>query len=416
VAITPPHAPDEETTMPDALIYDHVRTPRGRGKKDGSLHEVTAVELSATTLRALRDRNSLDTKNVDDVVLGCVDPVGEAGGDIARAAVFRAGYDNAVPGVQINRFCASGLDAVNFGAGEIMSGQHDMVISGGVESMSRIGIGASGGAWPVDPQVALPSYFMPQGVSADLIATKYGISRDACDAYAVESQKRSKQSWDEGKFARSVIPVEDMNGLTILDRDEHMRPETTMQSLGQLDPSFVQMGEFGGFDAVAVQAHPEVEMVNHVHHAGNSSGIVDGAAAILIGSKAAGRKNKLTPRAKIRAYANIGSDPALMLTGPVDVTEKVLKKARMTLDDIDLIEVNEAFASVVLRFQDYFDVDPGKLNVNGGAIAMGHPLGATGAMILGTVLDELERRDLNTALVTLCIGAGMGTATIIERV
>ncbi|MEM8877371.1 MAG: acetyl-CoA C-acyltransferase, partial [Pseudomonadota bacterium] len=282
--------------------------------------------------------------------------------------------------------------------------------------MSRIGIGASGGAWPVDPQVALPSYFMPQGVSADLIATKYGFSRDDCDAYAVESQKRADAAWSDGRFANSVIAVEDMNGLTILDRDEHMRPETTMQSLGQLDPSFVQMGEFGGFDAVAVQAHPEVEAVNHVHHAGNSSGIVDGSAAILIGSKGAARKNGLTPRAKIRAYANIGSDPALMLTGPVDVTEKVLKKAKMTLDDIDLIEVNEAFASVVLRFQQHFNVDHAKLNVNGGAIAMGHPLGATGAMILGTVLDELERRNLNTALVTLCIGAGMGTATIIERV
>ena len=402
--------------MPEAIIYDHVRTPRGRGKKDGSLHEVTAVELAATSLRAIRDRNELDTRNVDDVVLGCVDPVGEAGGDIARAAVFRAGYDNAVPGVQINRFCASGLDAVNFGAGEILSGQHDLVISGGVESMSRIGIGASGGAWPVDPQVALPSYFMPQGVSADLIATKYGFSRDDCDAYAVESQKRAEAAWSDGRFANSVIPVEDMNGLTILDRDEHMRPGTTMQSLGQLDPSFVQMGEFGGFDAVAIQAHPEVEAVNHVHHAGNSSGIVDGSAAILIGSKVAGRKNALTPRAKIRAYANIGSDPALMLTGPVDVTEKLLKKAKMTLDDIDLIEVNEAFASVVLRFQQHFDVDHTRLNVNGGAIAMGHPLGATGAMILGTVLDELERRDLSTALVTLCIGAGMGTATIIERV
>ena len=402
--------------MPEAIIYDHVRTPRGRGKKDGSLHEVTAVELAATSLRAIRDRNELDTRNVDDVVLGCVDPVGEAGGDIARAAVFRAGYDNAVPGVQINRFCASGLDAVNFGAGEILSGQHDLVISGGVESMSRIGIGASGGAWPVDPQVALPSYFMPQGVSADLIATKYGFSRDDCDAYAVESQKRAEAAWSDGRFANSVIPVEDMNGLTILDRDEHMRPGTTMQSLGQLDPSFVQMGEFGGFDAVAIQAHPEVEAVSHVHHAGNSSGIVDGSAAVLIGSKGAGRKNALTPRAKIRAYANIGSDPALMLTGPVDVTEKLLKKAKMTLDDIDLIEVNEAFASVVLRFQQHFDVDHARLNVNGGAIAMGHPLGATGAMILGTVLDELERRDLSTALVTLCIGAGMGTATIIERV
>ncbi|MCC0015745.1 MAG: acetyl-CoA C-acetyltransferase [Rhodobiaceae bacterium] len=403
--------------MPDALIFDHVRTPRGRGKKDGSLHEVTAVELAATALRAIRQRNALeDTKVVDDVLLGCVDPVGEAGGNIARAAVFRAGYDKAVPGVQINRFCASGLDAINFGAGEITSGQHDLVIAGGVESMSRVGIGASGGAWPVDPQVALPSYFMPQGVSADLIATKYGFSRDDCDAYALESQKRAANSWDKGYFANSVIPVTDINGLTILDRDEHMRPDATMQSLAGLNASFAQMGEFGGFDAVGIQAHPEVERIDHVHHAGNSSGIVDGAAAVLIGSARAGRKLGLTPRAKVRAYANIGSDPALMLTGPVDVTEKLLKRARMKLSDIDLVEINEAFASVVLRYQQHFDISADKLNANGGAIAMGHPLGATGAMILGTVLDELERRDLNTALVTLCIGAGMGTATIIERV
>ena len=403
--------------MPDALIFDHVRTPRGRGKKDGSLHEVTAVELAATTLRSIRGRNGIeDTKVVDDVVLGCVDPVGEAGADIARAAVFRSGYDKAVPGVQINRFCASGLDASNFGAGEITSGQHDLVIAGGVESMSRVGIGASGGAWPVDPQVALPSYFMPQGVSADLIATKYGFSRDDCDAYAIESQKRAAHSWDKGYFKNSVIPVTDMNGLTILDKDEHMRPDATMQSLGQLNASFEQMGEFGGFDAVGIQAHPEVERIKHVHHAGNSSGIVDGAAAVLIGNARAGKKLGLKPRARIRAYANIGSDPALMLTGPIDVTEKLLKRSKMKLSDIDLIEINEAFASVVLRYQQYFDIPSDKLNVNGGAIAMGHPLGATGAMIFGTVLDELERRDLNTALVTLCIGAGMGTATIIERV
>ncbi|MFN0262443.1 acetyl-CoA C-acetyltransferase [Tepidamorphus sp. 3E244] len=403
--------------MPDALIFDHVRTPRGRGKKDGSLHEVTAVELAATTLRAVRERNGIeDTKIVDDVVLGCVDPVGEAGGDIARAAVFRAGYDDAVPGIQINRFCASGLDAVNFGAGEITSGQHDLVIAGGVESMSRVGIGASGGAWPVDPQVALPSYFMPQGVSADLIATKYGFSRDDCDAYAVESQKRAAEAWEKGYFKDAVIPVTDMNGLTILDRDEHMRPDTTMQSLGQLNASFEQMGEFGGFDAVAIQAHPEVERMKHVHHAGNSSGIVDGAAALLIGHADAGKTHGLKPRAKIRAWANIGSDPALMLTGPIDVTEKLFKRTGLSMADMDLVEINEAFASVVLRYQQHFDIPSDKLNVNGGAIAMGHPLGATGAMILGTVLDELERRDLNTALVTLCIGAGMGTATIIERV
>ncbi len=402
--------------MPDAFIYDHVRTPRGRGKADGALHEVTALNLATQALAAVKERNKLDPALVDDVVLGCVDPIGEAGGDIARVAALTAGYGDGVPGVQINRFCASGLDAVNFAAAEIMSGQHDMTIGGGVESMSRVGIGAAGGAWPMDPAIALKSYFMPQGISADLIATKYGFSRDDVDAYAVDSQKRAATAWNEGRFARSVISVKDVNGLTILAKDEHMRPTTTMQSLAQLNPSFVQLGEMGGFDAVAVQAHPELETINHVHHAGNSSGIVDGAAAVLIGSRQAGEKAGLKPRMRIRAFANIGSEPAIMLTGPVDVTEKVLAKAKMSLDDIDLIEVNEAFASVVLRYCQAFDLDAAKVNVNGGAIAMGHPLGATGAMILGTVIDELERRDLSTALVTLCIGAGMGTATIIERV
>jgi len=402
--------------MTDAFIYDHVRTPRGRGKSDGSLHEVTALNLAAQTLGEVKKRNDLDPALVDDVVLGVVDPVGEAAADIARTAALVAGFGDGVPGVQINRFCASGLDAVNFAAAQVMSGQHDMTIGGGIESMSRVGIGASGGAWPVDPSIALKSYFMPQGISADLIATKYGFSRAQCDEYAVQSQQRAAKAWDEGRFGASVIPVKDVNGLTILARDEHMRPETNMQSLAQLKPSFVQMGELGGFDAVAVQAHPEVEFVEHVHHAGNSSGIVDGAAAVLIGSREAGTAAKLKPRARIRAFANIGSEPALMLTGPVDVTEKVLKRAKMDLKDIDLIEVNEAFAAVVLRYLQAFRLDPGKVNVNGGAIAMGHPLGATGAMILGTVIDELERRDLKTALVTLCIGAGMGTATIIERV
>jgi acetyl-CoA C-acetyltransferase len=402
--------------MPDAFIYDHVRTPRGRGKADGALHEVTALNLATQALAAVKERNKLDPALVDDVVLGCVDSIGEAGGDIARVAALTAGYGDGVPGIQINRFCASGLDAVNFAAAEIMSGQHDMTIGGGVESMSRIGIGAAGGAWPMDPAIALKSYFMPQGISADLIATKYGFSRDDVDAYAVESQRRAATAWNEGRFARSVISVKDVNGLTILAKDEHMRPSTTMQSLAQLNPSFVQLGEMSGFDAVAVQAHPELETINHVHHAGNSSGIVDGAAAVLIGSKQAGEKAGLKPRIRIRAFANIGSEPAIMLTGPVDVTEKVLAKAKMSLDDIDLIEVNEAFAAVVLRYCQAFDLDAGKVNVNGGAIAMGHPLGATGAMILGTVIDELERRDLSTALVTLCIGAGMGTATIIERV
>ncbi|TDR93369.1 acetyl-CoA C-acetyltransferase [Enterovirga rhinocerotis] len=402
--------------MPEAFIYDHVRTPRGRGKSDGSLHEVTALALAETALRAIKDRNGLDTKLVDDVVLGCVDPVGEAGGDIARAAALVADYGNHVPGVQINRFCASGLDAVNFAAAQVMSGQQDMAIGGGVESMSRIGLGASGGAWPVDPAIAVKSYFMPQGVSADLIATKYGFSRDDVDAYAVESQRRAERSWKEGRFKNSVVPVRDVNGLTILAHDEHMRPQTDMQSLASLKASFVQMGEMGGFDAVAIDAHPEIEAVDHVHHAGNSSGIVDGAAAVLIGSKEAGVAAGLKPRARIRAFANIGSEPALMLTGPVDVTEKLFRRSGMTTADIDLFELNEAFASVVLRYQQAFDIPSDRLNVCGGAIAMGHPLGATGAMILGTVLDELERTGKATALVTLCIGAGMGTATVIERV
>jgi acetyl-CoA C-acetyltransferase len=377
---------------------------------------VTALTLATQVLEAVRTRNALDIALVDDVILGCVDPVGEAGGDIARAAAICAGYGNGVPGVQINRFCASGLDAVNFAAAEVMSGQHDMAVGGGVESMSRIGIGASGGAWPVDPSIALKSYFMPQGVSADLIATKYGITRDEADAYAVESQQRTAKAWDEGRFKNSVMPVKDVNGMIILARDEHPRPTTTMQSLAQLQPAFAQMGELGGFDAVAIQSHPEIEFVNHVHHAGNSSGIVDGAAAVLVGNKEAGHAAGLKPRARIRAFANVGSEPAMMLTGPIDVTKKVLKRAGMTLADIDLIEVNEAFAAVVLRFMQAFELDQSKINVNGGAIAMGHPLGATGAMILGTALDELERRGLSTALVTLCIGAGMGTATIIERV
>ena len=402
--------------MTEAYIYDHVRTPRGRGKKDGSLHEVPAVRLGAKVLEALRDRNGFDTAKVDDIIFGCVDPVGEAGSVIPKASAFEAGYDFAAPGMQISRFCASGLDAVNLAAGKIAAGSEDLVIAGGVESMSRVGLGMSGGAWIMDPSVGIPAYFMPQGVSADLIATKYGFTRDDCDAYAVQSQKRAAKAWEEGRFKKSVVPVKDQNGLTILAHDEHMRPSTDMQSLGSLNASFAMMGEMGGYDAVAVQAHPELEGVVHVHHAGNSSGIVDGAAAVLLGSKEGGALLGAKPRARIRAFASIGSDPALMLTGPVDVTEKLLKRSGMQLSDIDLFELNEAFAAVVLRYQQAFDIDPEVLNVNGGAIAMGHPLGATGAMVLGTVLDELERQDKQTALVTLCIGAGMGTATIIERV
>ena len=402
--------------MTEAFIYDHVRTPRGRGKKDGSLHEVPSVRLGARVLEAVRDRNELDTAQVDDVVFGCVDPVMEAGGDIARASIFEAGYATEAPGIQINRFCASGLDAVNVGAAKLAGGSDDVVITGGVESMSRVGLGMSGGAWFVDPSVNMPSYFMPQGVSADLIATKWGFSRDDVDAYAVESQKRAAYAWENGYFKESVLPVKDQNGLTILDHDEHMRPETNMQGLASLNASFGMIGEIGGFDAVAVQAHPDVEMVNHVHHAGNSSGIVDGAAAILMGTQEGGRKMGLKPRARIHSFTNIGSDPALMLTGPIDVTRKLMQRTGMTLADIDLFELNEAFASVVLRYMQDLQIPHDRINVNGGAIAMGHPLGATGAMILGTVLDELERRDFNTALVTLCIGAGMGTATIVERV
>jgi acetyl-CoA C-acetyltransferase len=402
--------------MPEAYIYDHVRTPRGKGKADGSLHEVTALALATAPLKALKERNHLKADTVDDVILGVVDPVGEAGGDIARFAALEAGLGTEVPGVQISRFCASGLDAVNFAAAQVMAGQHDLTIGGGAESMSRVGIMSSGAAWPMDPSIAVPSYFLPQGISADLIATKYGFSRDDVDAYAVESQKRAANAWEKGYFKNAIVPVKDINGLTILDRDEHMRPSTTMQSLASLQPAFEAMGAMGGFDAVATQSHPEVEKVKHVHHAGNSSGIVDGAAAVLIGSKEAGVKHNLKPRAKIRAFANIGSEPSIMLTGPVDVTKKVLARSGMKLSDIDLFELNEAFASVVLRYIQAFNIDNAKINVNGGAIAMGHPLGATGAMILGTVLDELERTGKSTALVTLCIGGGMGTATIIERV
>ena len=402
--------------MADAFIYDHVRTPRGKGKADGSLHEVTAIELGTQALRALRERGGFEPKLVEDVVFGCVDPVGEAGADIARTVALKAGYGKEVPGVQINRFCASGLDAVNLAAAQVMSGQKELAIGGGVESMSRVGMGASGFAIAMDPSVAIDTYFMPQGVSADLIATKYGFSRDDVDAYAVRSHQRAAKAWQEQRFANSVVPVTDVNGIVLLDRDETIRPNTDMQALAALKASFVQMGEMGGFDAVATAAHPDVEFVNHVHHAGNSSGIVDGAAAVLVGSKKGGTAAGRQPRAKIRAVATIGSDLALMLTGPVDVTELVLKKAGMSVKDIDLFELNEAFSSVVLRFQQAFDIDDAILNVNGGAIAMGHPLGATGAMILGTALDELERTGKQTALVTLCVAAGMGVATIIERV
>ncbi len=402
--------------MTDAYIYDTVRTPRGRGKKDGSLHEVTPIYLAKTVLEQIRDRNDLDTSLVDDVVLGCVEPVGEQGSDIARIAVLDAGYAETTAGVQVHRFCASGLEATNMAAAQIMSGQSDMTIGGGVESMSRVPMMSSGGAWPVDPEVAFRTYFAPQGVAADLVATKWGYSRDDVDAYAIESQKRAKHAKDNGYFDKSIVPVKDINGITMLDHDEHMRPDATMQSLAALNPSFEMQGQQFGFDGVAQLRYPEIEKIVHVHHAGNSSGIVDGAAAVLVGTQEAGKKSGLTPRARIRSFASIGSEPCIMLTGPIAAAEKALKRAGMTKDDIDLWELNEAFAAVVLRFKEALDIPHDKINVNGGAIAMGHPLGATGAMILGTVLDELERRELSTALITLCVGAGMGTATIIERV
>jgi len=402
--------------MTDAYIYDAVRTPRGRGKASGALHGVTPMALAVTALAAIRERNALDTAAVEDVVLGCVEPVGEQGADIARVAVLEAGYAETTAGVQINRFCASGLEACNMAAAQVMSGQSEMAIGGGVESMSRVPMGSSGGAWAMDPQVAFHTYFVPQGISADLVATKYGMSRTDVDAYAVESQKRATRAWAEGRFKKSVVPVADVNGLTVLDRDEHIRADTTMQSLAALEPSFKTTGESLGFDGVAIQRYPEVERINHVHHAGNSSGIVDGAAAVLIGNKAIGEKLGLTPRARIRSFASVGSEPTIMLTGPSFSAEKALKRAGMTADDIDLYELNEAFAAVVLRFMQALDIPHGKINVNGGAIAMGHPLGATGAMILGTLLDELERSGKGTGLATLCVGAGMGTATIIERI
>lgn len=402
--------------MTEAYIYDAIRTPRGRGKKDGSLHEITPIQLATQSLEAIRDRNFLDTKLVEDVVLGCVAPVGELGANVARTAALNAGFDEGAPGFQINRFCASGLEAVNISAAKVISGEADLVIGGGVESMSRIPMGADGGALATDPAVAFKTYFVPQGISADLIATKYGYSRADVDAYAVESQRRAEKSWKEGRFKNSIVPVKDVIGRPVLDHDEHMRPETNMQSLAALKPSFADLGETYGFDSVALQKYPNFEAINHVHHAGNASGIVDGAAAVLVGNKEAGIGTGLKPRARLKAFASVGSEPTIMLTGPSFAAEKALKKAGMKPSDIDLWEINEAFSAVVLRFMEALSVDHSTLNVCGGAIAMGHPLGATGAMILGTVLDELERTGKSTAVVALCIGAGMGTATIIERV
>ena len=403
--------------MSDAYIYDTVRTPRGKGRKDGALHEVTAARLSAQVLNALKSRNGFDGHAVEDVIWGNVTQVMEQGGCLARTAVLASDLDESIPGLAINRFCASGMEAVNLAANQIKGGAGDAYIAGGVEMMGRVAMGSDGAAIAVDPSIAMETYFVPQGISADIIATEYGFSRDEADALAMESQRRAKAAWDDRRFANSIIEVQDQNGLTILDHDEYMRPGTDMQTLGALTPAFQAMGEvMPGFDAIAKMKYPHLERINHIHHAGNSSGIVDGAAGVLIGSKEFGEKWDLKPRARIVQTCKIGTDPTIMLTGPVPATQKILADSGMAISDIDLFEVNEAFASVVLRFQQAFEVDPGLVNVNGGAIAMGHPLGATGAIIIGTLLDELERTGKGTGLATLCIASGMGAATIIERV
>lgn len=403
--------------MTEAFIYDAVRTPRGKGRPDGALHEVTSVALSAGLLNAVKDRNGLTGHAVEDVIWGNVTQVGEQGGCLARSAVLLSDLDERIPGLAINRFCASGMEAVNLAANQVKGGAGSAYIAGGVEMMGRVAMGSDGAAIAVDPTLAMKTYFVPQGISADIIATEYGFTRDMADALAVESQRRAAEAWKDNRFAKSIVPVTDRNGLTILDRDEYMRPGTDMAALAKLEPSFKAMGEvMPGFDKVALMKYPHLERITHIHHAGNSSGIVDGAAAVLIGNAEFGRAHGLKPRARIRATAKIGTDPTIMLTGPVPVTEKILRDSGMSIRDLDLFEVNEAFASVVLRFQQAFDVDPALVNVNGGSIAMGHPLGATGAIIIGTLLDELERRDLSTGLATLCIASGMGAATIIERV
>ncbi len=403
--------------MSEAFIYDAVRSPRGKGRADGSLHELTAVALSAKVLNAVKSRNGLTGHAVEDVIWGNVTQVGEQGGCLARSAVLASDLDETIPGLAINRFCASGMEAVNLAANQIKGGAGHGYIAGGVEMMSRVPMGSDGAAIAVDPALAMKTYFVPQGISADIIATEYGFSRDDADLLAVESQRRAAAAWKDGRFAKSVIPIHDQNGLSILASDEYMRPGTDMQALGALKPAFKDIGEgMPSFDKIALMKYPHLERINHIHHAGNSSGIVDGAAALLIGDAEFGRAHGLTPRARIRATAKIGTDPTIMLTGPVPVTEKILRDAGMTIGDIDLFEVNEAFASVVLRFMQAFDVDHARVNVNGGSIAMGHPLGATGAIIIGTLLDELERSGKSTGLATLCIASGMGAATIIERV
>ncbi|MFT4959916.1 MAG: acetyl-CoA C-acetyltransferase [Paracoccaceae bacterium] len=403
--------------MTEAYIYDALRTPRGKGRKDGSLHEVTSLRLSALTLNAIKERNNLDGHAVEDVIWGNVTQVMEQGACLARSAVLASDLDESIPGLAINRFCASGMEAVNLAANQIKGGAGDGYIAGGVEMMGRVAMGSDGAAIAVDPTLAMEKYFVPQGISADIIATEFGFTREQADALAVESQRRAKAAWDDNRFAKSVINIRDQNGISILDHDEYMRPQTDMQSLGALNPAFQQMGEMmPGFDKIAMLKYPHLERINHIHHAGNSSGIVDGSAAVLIGNKEFGIKYGLTARARIKGTAKIGTDPTIMLTGPVPVTHKILADNGMDIGDIDLFEVNEAFAAVVLRFQQAFNVDPALVNVNGGSIAMGHPLGATGAMIIGTLLDELERSDKEVGLATLCIASGMGAATLIERV
>lgn len=402
--------------MTDAFIYDAVRSPRGKGRPDGALHELTSVALSAKILDAVRERNGLVGHAVEDVIWGNVTQVGEQGGCLARSAVLASGLDQSIPGLAINRFCASGMEAVNLAANQVKAGAGAAYIAGGVEMMGRVPMGSDGAAIAVDPGLAMKTYFVPQGISADIIATEYGFTREMADALAVESQNRAAMAWAEDRFGRSVIAIKDQNGLIILDRDEYMRPGTDMATLSALKPAFKDMGEtMPGFDKIALMKYPHLERITHIHHAGNSSGIVDGAAAVLIGNAEFGAAHGLKPRARIRATAKIGTDPTIMLTGPVPVTEKILHDAGMAIGDIDLFEVNEAFAAVVLRFQQAFDVDPALVNVNGGSIALGHPLGATGAIIIGTLLDELERSGKTVGLATLCIASGMGAATIIER-
>lgn len=403
--------------MTDAFIYEAIRTPRGRGKKSGALHSVKPIDLAVGLVTELRARHpQLDPAAIDDIVLGVVSPVGDQGADIAKTVSLRAGLADTVGGMQLNRFCGSGLEAVNIAAQKVASGWEDLVLAGGVESMSRIPLGSDGGAWPLDPATNYATHFIPQGVSADLIATINGFTRDEVDAYALQSQQRAAAAISGGYFAKSIVPVRDINGTVLLDQDELVRGDTTADGLGRLKPSFADLGEIGGFDAVALQKYHWVERIEHVHHAGNSSGIADGSALVLVGSEAAGAAEGLTPRARVVGTATSGADSTIMLTGPVPATEKVLAKTGLTIDDIDLFELNEAFASVVLNYQAQLDIPDEKINVNGGAIAMGHPLGATGAMLVGTMVDELERRGARRALITLCIGGGMGVATIIERV